>query len=525
MSKVIKLLKNWRVLFLLGCIVASLIFIAPQPWADGVAIRGIQKNSSAELAGIPVPSAEVKPTQRERIIAINNRPVKDVDDFEQLIKDIEPNRTITIKTTKNIYRVVTSDKPLGISVFNAPKTNIRTGLDLQGGTRVLLKPEKKLPKEDLQTLIVSMKQRLNVYGLSDLTVRDASDLSGNQFIVVEIAGVSEEEVQGLLAKQGKFEAKIGNDTAFIGGKDITFVCRSAQCSGLDPNTGCGQTPDGQISCRFTFSITLTQEAAQRQADITRKLDVIPGAPGFASYLSKPIDLYLDDQLVDTLQIGAELKGSPATQISISGSGFGATQTAAADDALKQMNRLQTVLITGSLPVKLEIIKTDTISSSLGEKFAKNAVVISILSIIAVIIILIIAYRKLLLAVPIFVAMICEVFITLGIASFIGWNIDLAAVAGIIAAVGTGIDDQIVITDEVLRGTKTSQRSWKDRMKSAFFIIMGAYMTVVVAMIPLIFAGAGLLKGFAITTIIGVSVGVFITRPAFGAFLERFFENN
>ena len=39
------------------------------------------------------------------------------------------------------------------------------------------------------------------------------------------------------------------------------------------------------------------------------------------------------------------------------------------------------------------------------------------------------------------------------------------------------------------------------------------------MIPLFSAGAGLLKGFALTTIIGVSVGVFITRPAYAAFAE------
>ncbi|MEK6967251.1 MAG: MMPL family transporter [Nanoarchaeota archaeon] len=523
MSDPKKLLKNWRVLFLIVCIIGALISISPQPWADGAAIRSIQKNSSAELAGIPIPSADLKPTNRERITAINNRPVINVADFEQLTKNLEPNRTITIKTTKSTYRLLISEKPIGITAFDAPITNIRTGLDLQGGTRVLLRPEKKLPRDDLQTLILSMKQRLNVYGLSDLSVRDATDLSGNQFIVVEIAGVSEEEVQSLLAKQGKFEAKIGNDTAFVGGKDITFVCRSAECSGLDPSAGCGATPDGQVACRFRFSITLTEEAAKRQAAITNTLQIIPAAPGFASYLSKPIDLFLDDQLVDTLQIGADLKGSPATQISISGSGVGPTQSAASDNALREMNRLQTVLITGSLPVKLDIIKTDAISSSLGEKFAKNAVVISLLSILAVVVILIIAYRKLLLAIPIFLAMVCEVLITLGLAAFIGWNIDLAAVAGIIAAVGTGVDDQIVMTDEALKGSKTNVRSWKDKMKNAFFIIMGAYLTVVVAMVPLIFAGAGLLKGFAITTIIGVSVGVFITRPAYAAFLETFFD--
>jgi preprotein translocase subunit SecD len=49
--------------------------------------------------------------------------------------------------------------------------------------------------------------------------------------------------------------------------------------------------------------------------------------------------------------------------------------------------------------------------------------------------------------------------------------------------------------------------------------MAAYFTTFVAMLPLMKAGAGLLKGFAITTIIGISVGVFITRPAFAAVVE------
>jgi preprotein translocase subunit SecD len=62
-------------------------------------------------------------------------------------------------------------------------------------------------------------------------------------------------------------------------------------------------------------------------------------------------------------------------------------------------------------------------------------------------------------------------------------------------------------------------NWKDRIKNAFFIIMASYFTMVVAMIPLLSAGAGLLKGFAITTILGVSIGVFITRPAFAVIAE------
>ena len=112
----------------------------------------------------------------------------------------------------------------------------------------------------------------------------------------------------------------------------------------------------------------------------------------------------------------------------------------------------------------------------------------------------------------------EVVILLGIASLIGWNIDLAAIAGIIIAVGTGVDHQIIITDETLKGAAEFY-SWKQRIKRAFFIITASYLTILVAMLPLLFAGAGLLKGFAIIIIIGFSVGVFITRPAFASIIE------
>jgi preprotein translocase subunit SecD len=54
---------------------------------------------------------------------------------------------------------------------------------------------------------------------------------------------------------------------------------------------------------------------------------------------------------------------------------------------------------------------------------------------------------------------------------------------------------------------------------AFFIIFASYFTLIAAMIPLIFAGAGLLRGFAITTIVGVTAGVLVTRPAFAAIIE------
>ena len=69
----------------------------------------------------------------------------------------------------------------------------------------------------------------------------------------------------------------------------------------------------------------------------------------------------------------------------------------------------------------------------------------------------------------------------------------------------------MILDEVRTGKEVNI---KQRMKRALFIIMTAYLTSLVALLPLYWAGAGLFKGFAITSIIGITAGVFITRPAF-----------
>lgn len=527
MGKVKLIFTNVRILVLLIFLLLGVFAIYPNPWNDGFAIRNIAKNSSASLAGIQNPSPTSTPMSRERILAVNNEPVSDIKSFYDFLGKVPPNTTFTVKTNKDMYRLTAKSKivngtvqveDLGFSVYDAPNTNLRKGLDLAGGTRVILEPAEKISQEDLDTVLENIKQRLNVYGLSDIVVRSANDLTGNSYVVVEIAGANKEEVKDLLASQGKFEAKVANTTVFKGGGDIKYVCRSADCSGLDSRSPCQQQGTNWF-CGFRFQISLDPKAAQRQADATRTLSVVSSPSG--NYLSDKLYLFLDDEKVDELNIGAELKGSPLTEIQVSGSGQGVSQQEAVQNTLAGMKRLQTIMITGSLPVKLSIAKIDTISPMLGDAFLKNAMLICLLSIITVSILLFIRYHRFSVSVPILITMLSEVFLTLALAALIGWNIDLASIAGLIVAIGTGVDDQIVIADETLfgHGESDTGSSWKDKLKRAFFIIFASYFTLVAAMIPLLFAGAGLLKGFAITTILAVSIGVFITRPAYAAFVE------
>jgi preprotein translocase subunit SecD len=128
------------------------------------------------------------------------------------------------------------------------------------------------------------------------------------------------------------------------------------------------------------------------------------------------------------------------------------------------------------------------------------------------------YRKLKIIVPMIITSMSEVLILFGASVAIGWTIDLASVAGILAIVGTGVDAQIILIDQTLRGG-SEQLTMKERIKRALFMIFGAGGTAIGAMLPLMILGFGLLRGFALTTIVGVILGIFIIRPAFGEIIK------
>ncbi|HLD02803.1 MAG TPA: PDZ domain-containing protein [Candidatus Nanoarchaeia archaeon] len=571
-----------KVWVLIIALVFALLAINPRPWATGIEVKSVEDGSFEQQQGIkvgsklltingedidslskfasikkgleaPPKSITVKTSTEEvsynitddigfivnnnlsiinvkrgslvdvgsTLVSVNDVEFSTIDQYNDFLKEFLPKKKLSISTSDGNFVYLTPGDPK-ITVGEAAKTNIKKGLDLSGGTRVLLKPisEQEITEPQVNDLIAVLENRLNVYGLADLKIRSARDLEGGRFIIIEMAGVTKDEVSTLIGQQGIFEAKIGDELVFEGGKgDVPFVCRDdAKCSGIVPP--CTSAGNNQFQCQFEFAIKLSAEAATRHATVTDKLAVN------GSYLEKPIDFYLDGQLVNSLRISSNLKGAETTDIAISGPGFGIDEASAYEDALREMKQLQTILITGSLPLKIEIVKLDTISPVLGQTFIKNTFIVAIVAIIGVSLIIFLKYRRIKLTIPIMLTVFSEVFITLGVAAFARqfWSIDVAAIAGIIAAVGTGVNDQIIITDEILRKEQEYVLSWKEKVKRAFSIVMAAFFTIVAAMLPLLFAGAGLIRGFAISTIVGAMVGVFITRPAFSSIVEHLVED-
>ncbi len=517
-SKFRRFITNTRIIILVVFMILALILINPT-FGEGVAIRSVSPDSPAASAfpnPIASPEQGINPRAREVITHINEFEINSVAQYFEILESLESGE-ISLRTNRDSYLIDYNGSDIGLSVMDKPNNNIRFGLDLEGGTRVMIEPVGEIDDDDISLIINNLEQRLNLFGVGDVTVTRARDLFGASFIVVEIAGSTEDEVRDLLSQQGVFEAQIGNQTVFRGGEqDILAVHRSADRAGLVPGS-CQQVATDQHSCGYQFSITLSRDAAQRQADITRDIPIIRSVDG--AYLAQNLTLYLDGEVVNTLRISANLRGNPVTDIQITGAGAGSSRQAAQDDAIANMRNMQTVLITGSLPVELNIVKADTVSPVVGAGFIQNAILAGLLAILSVIIVVGVRYREPKISLPMAVTMLCEVTLILGFAALIGWQIDMAAIAAIIIAVGSGVDHQIVIAEETLNRGKKKNLSWKKRLAKAFFIIMAAYFTLLVAMIPLWFAGAGLLKGFALTTIVGVTMGVLITRPAFAQMME------
>lgn len=497
-----------RIWILIIALVLALLMISPS-FSSGVVVTSIEVNSTAYEQGL-------RPGMK--IDQINSIEISTEEDYFNALSNIFKNEEVKVDIlSENQHIIFLATEPPALTVGETPKSKIKTGLDLSGGARAVVRAENKsISDAEIDDLVSITSERLNAFGLKDTTVKSAKDLDGNNYMIIEIAGATQKDISDLLESQGKFEAKIGNKTVFVGGqdKDVRDVCRNdATCASI---TTCSPA-QGSVFCNFAFTVYLSQEAAERHAEITKEFPL----DETGQYLSEKLILLIDDREVDSLLISSGLQGQATTQISIQGSGTGTNQEEAITNARLQMKKLQTVLLTGSLPYKLEVVKLDTISPTLGKEFTRNIFILGLFVFLGVSIAIFARYRKIKISLSVILTMFSEVFITLGLAALFKWNLDAPSIAGIIAGMGTGVNDQIIIIDEATsnKGSSSSE-SVKQRVKRALFIIFGAFLTIIAAMLPLFWAGAGLLKGFALTTIIGISVGIFITRPAFADIIKK-----
>lgn len=342
-----------------------------------------------------------------------------------------------------------------------------------------------------------LNDKLNSLGLKDIPVRTV----GDDYILIDFAGIDLATAKDIAEKPGKFEIRIqttGNETQHVlYGDSIVSV-------------GIPSYHDNQWHTPFT----LNEEGARA----LQKVAIDTGATDYPE--SHYLNMYLDEEKI----YGAPLSYSAASKLKENPIYSWEASTGTDEAAKTEAETLQIHLRAGALPVNVVLVGSGHVDATLGDQFKTEAVIAGLLSLIAVAAVVFRRYRRPEILVPMVGTSVSEVIMILGVAAAIGWQLDLAAIAGIIAAIGTGIDHLVIITDEVLyEGKLPPTKVFVSRIGKAFAIIFGAAATTIIAMSPLVVMGFGALKGFAITTIIGVFIGVVIARPVYGVVIKELLE--
>ena len=209
------------------------------------------------------------------------------------------------------------------------------------------------------------------------------------------------------------------------------------------------------------------------------------------------------------------QGTVSYYYEITGAETGATDQEKARNAVNEAKKIASVLQGGALPIPVNVESKTSISAPLGSEFLKMSIIGGVVAVIIVAIFISLRYKKMVIILPVLFESACELIILIAVIG--SFTIDLGAFAGIIAAVGTSVDDQIVITDELLK-KDTHEKSVK--LKRAFSIVTMTRTIAIVAMLPLLFSGITEIIGFATSTMIGALLGVLISRRAFAAIIGR-----
>ncbi len=189
---------------------------------------------------------------------------------------------------------------------------------------------------------------------------------------------------------------------------------------------------------------------------------------------------------------------------------------------QQGKQIASILRGGALPVHVIVGTPTTIPPELGKNSEVISLIAALLAVIAVTVVIAVRYRRRFLIGPIMLTTLGELFIIGSIVGLVG-TIDLAAVAGMIAVVGTGVDAQIIISDELLV-QHTEASTIKSKLGKAFYVVWADAALLIVAMLPLLFSTSLVtVIGFSESTIIGAMLGALITRPAYGAILSRHYS--
>ena len=388
---------------------------------------------------------------------------------------------------------------LGFFVYQSEATGsrpFRLGLDLAGGTLLTYRADiSGLPSGEVGDAMDSLREvierRVNVFGVSEPVVQTerATVAAGREErLIVELPGVT--DVDAAIAALGEtplLEFKLldldsvtatSTATSSFSYIDTGLTGRFLSSAQLQ----FGASGPGSLIQEPIVALTFNDEGRDLFADIT------------GEHVGEVLAIFLDGQIISDPVIQVPIEDGKAI---ITGSG----DAQVAKELVRNLNF-------GALPVPIELVGAQSIGATLGAEVVEAGVAAGIWGLVIVALFMILWYR--LPGVIATIALALYALIILSLFKLIPVTLSAAGIAGFILTVGMAVDANILIFErmkEEMREGKQVPDAIKEGFSRAWFSIRDGNFTTILTAVILFYTTTSLVRGFALTLILGTVVSM------------------
>lgn len=178
-------------------------------------------------------------------------------------------------------------------------------------------------------------------------------------------------------------------------------------------------------------------------------------------------------------------------------------------SVEEANNLAILLRAGALPAPLKVVEERSVGPSLGADSVAAGKMASIVGIVLVLLYMLFSYG--LFGVFANIALIVNMALIFAILSVIQATLTLPGIAGIVLTIGMAVDANVLIFERIREEFALGRSvvaSIDAGYKQAFSTIVDANITTLIAALLLFSFGSGPIKGFAVTLGIGILTSMF-----------------
>ncbi|MDR1323942.1 MAG: protein translocase subunit SecD [Candidatus Margulisbacteria bacterium] len=415
-----------------------------------------------------------------------------------------------------------------ISPTLTPQWKIKLGLDLQGGTSVVLRAKptaeiKTITADVLNGIISVIENRINGLGVAETAVYSR----GGDQVVVEIPGASAAEnarILELIKSTALLEFKeaewVPGDLSLLSEKERQDFLGDGELATVPRYNNRGEiSHEDQIILRRTIMAGNDLKAANPSTDEFGRPVVAlefntEGARKFYTAtlrsVGRPLAILLDGKIISAPNVNEPISGGRAQ---ISGS-----------FSVAEMQDLVIKLRAGSLPVPIEVLNNEVVGPTLGKDAIDQSKFAGVVALLLVAAAMLLVYRLngLLadLALLVYIALVFAVLILLNA------TLTLPGIAGLILSIGMAVDANVVIYErlkEELRGGLPLLSAIDNAFNKSLSAILDGNVTTILAAVFLYWQGTKAIQSFAVTLFVGTLLSMFTALVVTRLFMQNLYQ--